>query len=72
LYRFLDPKARAAEDPSQLQSANVAWIVTDSSCRTDWDFAQDPRITRAASVNYKTDRGDGTLTLWAVQPNSSP
>jgi MFS family permease len=66
-YRFLEPKHRAAEDPRQLQAANVRWVLSDSSCSTDWAFDGDGRVAKAATSTYDTSHGQATITLWRVQ-----
>ena len=68
LYRFLEPKDRAAEDPRQLQVANVRWVLTDSSCSEDWKFGGDDRVVQTAKSTYDTSHGHATITLWRVTP----
>lgn len=68
LNAFLDKERRAAEDPAQLQRAGVAYVLTDTGCPTDWDFAGDPRVRPEATREYADADGRRTLTLWRVDP----
>jgi hypothetical protein len=67
LFRFQDKENRAAEDPDQLKSAGVSWVLTDSSCASEWDFRGDTRLVPFAQQTYASDRGKPTMTLWQVR-----
>jgi hypothetical protein len=65
---FLDPGTTQPNNPLTLQNANVQWVVTDSSCATEWQFPIDQRVVKAAEVEYLTTVSPATLTLWRVNP----
>jgi len=66
---FLDPGTTQPNNPLTLQNANVQWVVTDSSCATEWQFPIDQRVVKVAETEYLTTVSPATLTLWRVNPN---
>ncbi|MDD2818532.1 MAG: hypothetical protein PHN51_07015 [Candidatus Nanopelagicales bacterium] len=63
---FRDPYGRQPDNPLTLKLANVKWVVTDSSCVTDWNFPTDQRVVRAKQAIYQAQADLETLTLWNV------
>jgi len=66
---FLDPGTTQPNNPLTLQNAKVQWVVTDSSCATDWQFPNDQRVVKVAETEYLTTISPATLMLWRVNPN---
>ena len=63
---FLDPGTTQPNNPLTLKNAKVQWVITDSSCATDWEFPTDQRIVKVAEAEYLTTVSPATLTLWRV------
>ena len=61
---LLDSEGAAVNDPAQLATAGVTYVITDSSCVGEWSF-QDARIQPERIEPYS----GGTLTLWRVAPS---
>ncbi len=64
LDRLLDLGSKTVLDPSQVATAGITSIITDSGCTEDWSF-QDARIQPERIESYS----GGTLTLWRVAPS---
>jgi hypothetical protein len=52
--------------PDALRAAQVRYLVTDSSCGTQWPVEGSMGISKAGSLDYADDAGSGTLTLWRI------
>ena len=65
---FEDVQRRAAQDPVALRAAEVALVVTDSSCPTDWVFPAGQDVVPIRQQEYVMDGRQQTLTLWWVAP----
>jgi len=63
LDQILDPGRVAVSDPVQVAAADIAYVITDSSCEGEWAY-QDARIQPERIEPY----AGGTLTLWRVAP----
>ena len=64
---FQDEGRRAGEDYYALEAANVAWVVTDSSCATDWQFGPNQLVLPVAKQDYLLDGEPQQLRLWSVR-----
>ena len=66
---FQDVPRRASENPVALRAARVQYVLTDSTCATDWTFPADQQVVPLRTQRYLQDGITQTLTLWWVQPS---
>ena len=52
--------------PDAMRAAHVKYLVTDSSCQTQWPVDKTMGIVKVDSRAYADENGSGTLTLWLI------
>lgn len=71
-------QARDAEalDFDAMRESNTVWVLTDSSCDSEWSTRYADRLERVDARDYRIEPGesidagvsqDGTITLWRVR-----
>ncbi len=64
--RVLDASTRGVFDPEALRAAGVGYLMTDTSCDTQWEVDGAMGVIQVGTQDYSDDAGSGTLTLWRI------
>jgi hypothetical protein len=62
----LTASQRGVFDPDAMRAAHVKYLVTDSSCQTQWPVDKSMGIVKVYTRNYADENGSGTLSLWFI------
>lgn len=53
-------------DADKLRAAGVRYLLTDSSCSTQWPVDSAMGFVETSSLDYADDSGSGTISLWRI------
>lgn len=59
-------QANGTFDPDALRAARVQYLVTDSSCPTQWPVDGTMGVAKVGSMNYADETGSGTVSLYRI------
>jgi hypothetical protein len=62
----LDASTKGVFDPDAMRAAGVGYLMTDSSCATQWPVDGAMGIVKVGTKDYSDDASSGTLTLWRI------